>query len=39
MYVVLEGIDTAGKSTQLELLKNKFSEAILQKNQVEQNLE
>lgn len=35
MYVVIEGIDTAGKSTQLEILKNKFPNAILQKNQVE----
>jgi dTMP kinase len=25
MYVVLEGIDTAGKSTQIELLKSKYS--------------
>ena len=26
MYVVIEGIDTAGKSTQLEILKNKYSD-------------
>lgn len=31
MYVVIEGIDTAGKSTQLDLLKNKFSDAIFTK--------
>jgi dTMP kinase len=28
MYIALEGIDTAGKSTQIELLKNKFKEAL-----------
>lgn len=28
MYVVLEGIDTAGKSTQIELLKQVFEEAV-----------
>lgn len=28
MYVALEGIDTAGKSTQIELLKGKYPQAI-----------
>ena len=31
MYVVIEGIDTAGKSTQLEILKEKYPEAIFTK--------
>jgi dTMP kinase len=31
MYVVIEGIDTAGKSTQLEILKDKYPEAIFTK--------
>ena len=31
MYVVIEGVDTAGKSTQLEILKNKFQNAIFTK--------
>lgn len=31
MYVVIEGIDTAGKSTQLELLKKKLSKATFTK--------
>ena len=31
MYAVIEGIDTAGKSTQLELLKKKFPNAIFTK--------
>jgi len=31
MYVVIEGIDTAGKSTQLEILQKKFQEAIFTK--------
>lgn len=31
MYVVVEGIDTAGKSTQLDLLKNKHPDAIFTK--------
>ena len=31
MYVVIEGIDTAGKSTQLELLKKKLPNAIFTK--------
>jgi len=31
MYVVIEGIDTAGKSTQLEILKQKYPEAIFTK--------
>ena len=31
MYVIIEGIDTAGKSTQLEILKQKYPEAIITK--------
>ncbi len=31
MYVVIEGIDTAGKSTQLEILAKKYKEAIFTK--------
>ena len=31
MYVVVEGIDTAGKSTQLELLQKKYTNAIFTK--------
>ena len=31
MYVIVEGIDTAGKSTQLEILKQKYPEAIFTK--------
>lgn len=31
MYVVLEGIDTTGKSTQIELLKSKYKDAIFTK--------
>lgn len=31
MYVVIEGIDTAGKSTQLETLKEKYPEAVFTK--------
>lgn len=31
MYVVIEGIDTAGKSTQLDILKNKYKEAVFTK--------
>jgi len=31
MYVVIEGIDTAGKSTQLDILKEKFKEAVFTK--------
>jgi len=31
MYVIIEGIDTAGKSTQLEILKEKYPEAIFTK--------
>jgi len=31
VYVVVEGIDTAGKSTQLDLLKNKHPDAIFTK--------
>jgi len=31
MYIVIEGIDTAGKSTQLALLQEKYKEAIFTK--------
>lgn len=31
MYVIIEGIDTCGKSTQLELLKQKFPDATFTK--------
>lgn len=31
MYAVIEGIDTAGKSTQLDILKKKFPDAIFTK--------
>lgn len=31
MYVVIEGIDTAGKSTQLDILKNKYQDAVFTK--------
>ena len=31
MYVVIEGVDTAGKSTQLEILSNKFKDAVFTK--------
>jgi len=31
MYVILEGIDTAGKSTQLDILKQKYPNAIFTK--------
>ena len=31
MYVLLEGIDTAGKSTQLDILQKKYPEAIFTK--------
>jgi dTMP kinase len=31
MYVVIEGIDTAGKSTQLDLLQKKYSSAVFTK--------
>ena len=31
MYVVIEGIDTAGKSTQLDILKQKFPDAVFTK--------
>lgn len=31
MYVVIEGVDTAGKSTQLDILQQKFQEALFTK--------
>jgi dTMP kinase len=31
MYIAIEGIDTAGKSTQIEILKNHFKDAIITK--------
>ena len=31
MYIAIEGIDTAGKSTQLEALKEHFSDAVITK--------
>lgn len=31
MYVIIEGIDTSGKSTQIELLKKKFKNAVFTK--------
>jgi len=31
MYVIIEGIDTAGKSTQLDILQQKYPEAIFTK--------
>lgn len=31
MYVVIEGIDTAGKSTQLDILKKKYENAVFTK--------
>ncbi|CAA6811394.1 MAG: Thymidylate kinase (EC [uncultured Campylobacterales bacterium] len=31
MYVILEGIDTAGKSTQIELLKQEYKNAVFTK--------
>jgi dTMP kinase len=31
MYIVIEGIDTAGKSTQLDILKQKYPDAIFTK--------
>ena len=31
MYIVIEGIDTAGKSTQLDILKQKYTDAIFTK--------
>ena len=31
MYVIIEGIDTAGKSTQLDILKEKYPEALFTK--------
>lgn len=38
MYVVIEGIDTAGKSTQLEILKQRFPDAIFTKEPGATNL-
>ena len=31
MYIILEGIDTAGKSTQLDILKDKYPDALFTK--------
>lgn len=31
MYIVIEGIDTAGKSTQLDLLREKYNKAVFTK--------
>lgn len=31
MYVVIEGVDTAGKSTQIDILKEKFPQAVFTK--------
>lgn len=31
MYIVIEGIDTAGKSTQLDILANKYNDAVFTK--------
>jgi len=31
MYIAIEGIDTSGKSTQIELLKNEFKDALFVK--------
>ncbi len=31
MYIIIEGIDTAGKSTQLDILKNNYPDAIFTK--------
>ncbi|RXJ97381.1 dTMP kinase [Malaciobacter molluscorum] len=31
MYIVIEGIDTAGKSTQLDILANKYKDAVFTK--------
>ena len=31
MYVVIEGVDTSGKSTQVELLKERFQDAVFTK--------
>jgi len=31
MYIAIEGIDTAGKSTQIELLSRNFPDAIITK--------
>ena len=31
MYLVIEGIDTAGKSTQLDILNKKFPQAVFTK--------
>ncbi len=31
MYIIIEGVDTSGKSTQIELLKKRFKDAIFTK--------
>ena len=31
MYVILEGVDTSGKSTQIDLLKQKYTDAVFTK--------
>ena len=31
MYIAIEGIDTCGKSTQIEILKNKYPEFVFTK--------
>ncbi|MCV6607375.1 MAG: dTMP kinase [Campylobacterales bacterium] len=38
MYIAIEGIDTVGKTTQIDLLKNKFSDAVVTKEPGGSNL-
>ena len=38
MYIAIEGIDTAGKSTQINLLKQKFNDALFIKEPGETNI-
>jgi dTMP kinase len=38
MYIIIEGIDTCGKSTQIELLKNKYSQIITTKEPHDVNI-